>query len=47
MLATPPWATFGAPEAGFDPGQTRMKKTRNHPGGGGRSDAASSVAEDF
>lgn len=42
MLATPPWATFGAPEAGFDPGQTRIKKARNHPG---RSDAASSVAE--
>lgn len=43
MLPTPAWATFGSSEAGFDPGQQRVKKVRRHPG---RSDAASSVADD-
>eukprot|EP01023_Acetabularia_acetabulum_P004903 TRINITY_DN12051_c0_g1_i1.p1 TRINITY_DN12051_c0_g1~~TRINITY_DN12051_c0_g1_i1.p1 ORF type:complete len:659 (-),score=98.37 TRINITY_DN12051_c0_g1_i1:343-2319(-) len=30
MLETPLWATFGAPEAGFDPQETRFKKIRKH-----------------
>ena len=30
MLPTPEWAVFGAPEAGFDPQETRVRKTRNH-----------------
>lgn len=41
MLPTPAWAAFGSAEAGFDPGQQRVKKVRNHPGKG---DAASSTA---
>jgi len=32
LLPTPEWASFGAPEAGFDPRETRVKKVRNHPG---------------
>lgn len=31
MLPTPPWAVYGATEAGFDPQETRVKKVRNHP----------------
>lgn len=31
MLPTPDWAVYGAPEAGFDPLETRVKKARNHP----------------
>ncbi|KAG2501511.1 hypothetical protein HYH03_000018 [Edaphochlamys debaryana] len=38
MLPTPPWAAFGSSEAGFDPGQQRVRKERRHPG---RSGAAS------
>ena len=32
MLPTPAWSTWGAEEAGFDPGETRVRKVRNHPG---------------
>ena len=32
MLPTPAWALYGAPEAGFDPSETRQRKLRNHPG---------------
>jgi tRNA wybutosine-synthesizing protein 1 len=32
MERTPPWAIYGAEEAGFDPEQMRVKKVRNHPG---------------
>lgn len=32
MAATPEWAVFGSQEAGFDPGQQRVKKERRHPG---------------
>ncbi len=31
MLPTPAWASYGAPEAGFDPKDTRVKKVRRHP----------------
>lgn len=31
MLPTPSWAAYGAPEAGFDPQDTRVKKIRRHP----------------
>jgi len=31
MERTPSWATYGAEEAGFDPGQIRHRKVRNHP----------------
>ena len=32
MLPTPHWSVWGAEEAGFDPGETRVRKVRNHPG---------------
>lgn len=32
MRPTPEWARFGAPEGGFDPHQTRVRKVRRHPG---------------
>lgn len=32
MLPTPDWAVYDAPEAGFDPMETRVKKIRRHPG---------------
>lgn len=31
LLPTPEWASFGAPEAGFNPRETRVRKIRNHP----------------
>jgi tRNA wybutosine-synthesizing protein 1 len=31
MAQTPSWAVYGAQEGGFDPGQLRYKKERNHP----------------
>lgn len=31
-LPTPSWSVWGAEEGGFDPGETRVRKTRNHPG---------------
>eukprot|EP01024_Parvocaulis_polyphysoides_P068773 TRINITY_DN83952_c0_g1_i1.p2 TRINITY_DN83952_c0_g1~~TRINITY_DN83952_c0_g1_i1.p2 ORF type:complete len:125 (+),score=10.93 TRINITY_DN83952_c0_g1_i1:54-377(+) len=30
MKRTPSWATYGAPEAGFDPQEIRVKKIRRH-----------------
>uniref|UniRef100_A0A7C9A8H1 tRNA 4-demethylwyosine synthase (AdoMet-dependent) n=1 Tax=Opuntia streptacantha TaxID=393608 RepID=A0A7C9A8H1_OPUST len=30
MAPTPSWAVYGAAEGGFDPGQTRYRKERNH-----------------
>ena len=32
MLPTPAWSVWGAPEGGFDPGERRVRKVRNHPG---------------
>ena len=32
MLPTPRWSVWGAEEGGFDPGETRVRKVRNHPG---------------
>ena len=32
MLPTPHWSVWGAEEGGFDPGETRVRKVRNHPG---------------
>jgi len=32
MLPTPHWSLWGAEEGGFDPGETRVRKVRNHPG---------------
>lgn len=37
MLPTPSWAMFGSQEAGFNPGQQRVRKVRRHPG---KSDSA-------
>ncbi len=31
MLPMPCWAAYGAPEAGFDPKDTRVRKIRRHP----------------
>ena len=30
MAPTPSWAIYDAPEHGFDPGETRLRKVRNH-----------------
>lgn len=30
MQATPDWAVYDAPERGFDPQETRVRKVRNH-----------------
>lgn len=30
LLPTPDWAVYGAPAAGFDPAETRFRKTRRH-----------------
>lgn len=31
LAPTPPWAVYNAPEKGFDPQETRVRKARNHP----------------
>ena len=30
LMETPHWAVYGAPEAGFDPEESRFKKQRRH-----------------
>lgn len=30
MAPTPSWAVYGSTEAGFDPGETRVRKIRVH-----------------
>ena len=43
---TPEWAVAGSAESGFDPAQTRVRKTRRHPGKEASGDAADAAADD-